>query len=55
MKKIIICLVNLILLLMLVGCGIKKCHTCGEPLTDGGYSAFGNDYCNHCFLYDLGL
>lgn len=54
MKKLIICLV-ILMLLILSGCGTKKCFTCGKSLKDGGYTVFGNDYCEHCFLYDLGI
>lgn len=55
MKKFIFGLTILIMLVLLVGCGAKKCFTCGKSLEDGGFSAFGNDYCSHCFMYDLGL
>lgn len=55
MKKIIISLLGIVLMFLLVGCGVKKCYTCGKTLEDGGYTAFGNDYCSHCFMYDLGL
>ncbi len=55
MKKIILSLIVIVLLVLLVGCGAKKCFTCGKSLEDGGFTAFGNDYCSHCFMYDLGL
>lgn len=36
-------------------CGEKKCYTCGKTLDGEGYTSFGNNYCSHCFMYDLGL
>lgn len=55
MKKIILCLIIVLLAVLLTGCGAKKCFTCGKTLEDGGFTAFANDYCGHCFMYDLGL
>lgn len=55
MKKITTILISIMLVLLLVGCGTKKCYTCGKSLEDGGYTAFGNDYCSYCFMNDLGL
>lgn len=55
MKKCMIVIVSIILAISLCACGTKKCHTCGKALTDGGYQAFGNYYCDYCFKYDLGL
>lgn len=55
MKKIIISLIIITVLLLLVGCGAKKCYTCGKSLEEGGYTAFGNNYCNYCFMNDLGI
>lgn len=55
MKKIIIGLIIVMVLFMLVGCGVKKCYTCGKSLEEGRYTAFGNDYCSDCFMNDLGM
>lgn len=55
MKKIIIFAITILLSLLLAGCGAKKCYTCGKSLNDGGYTAFGNNYCSDCFQNDLGL
>ena len=55
MKKILLSVIVIALIISLTGCGVKKCYTCGKSLEDGGYTAFGNTYCSHCFMYDLGI
>lgn len=54
MKKIFI-IVLIVSILTLTACGDKKCYTCGKSLADGGYQAFGNYYCDYCFMHDLGI
>lgn len=46
--------ITVIIVLTFAGCA-KKCFTCGKPLGEKSFSAFGNEYCSECFMTDLGL
>ncbi len=55
MKKIVVCVLVVMIAALLVACG-AKCYNCGKSLSsEKSYEAFGNRYCEHCFMYDLGI
>ncbi len=55
MKKLSLVLIAILIVAMLTGCGAKKCYSCEKEIEGKSYTAFGNRYCEDCFLYDLGI